>query len=417
MTVLFCRCMFLRRVSLDALNRYNQRLRARERKQAKAVYDTLSNTTILQITLDDDKSTRMYLGVGAAELCPILVRGLNDPVLLRCARGVNVKLVALFVANWIVNIPFVRETIATPETLMLSLNMLMKVSNVCVILTNLYLLLVEDEVDRQNVDEGEDGHNREEDVMEEEGDQDEIMEDSLVYVEERNGSDDDHRRATTVYDKTCGDDVEYTLQLLDVGLQYNMYEWDETFLSRMFVSQEERNRTGKGIVINERRGWGTSYLWAAFLKKCLKDRRRNGAESESLTEREKEADVVMKIVCEDIVKILLYKMMGRGKNNMYEREVQTAENNAVLRRIGKFCPGLVDVLVDKHMNVLNGWFQEHLKKSAGPTLMLKLLRKLSPTPFTRPMALKSPRFASLILSAHAKPANTEWLSPALFNQR
>lgn len=310
------RALFLKRLCYDALQRYQHPLRTSARKDALQVFDFLTATPAFQINMEADKSMRMFLSVGAMELCPVLLKVFHEPQLCAASKGINSKMVALFVANWLLHMPLISETIAVPETLMLSINMLTKVSNVCLILVNLFLL------------------------MEHSG----TAQDMLNVDKEKETK---------------------ALALLDFGLQYCMYEWDGTFLERVFGQKE-----GLGVVDS----WKTSPYWVCYNRKVAKRDQRGikalltsfsvvGTEmtgsSHCTLEMENVSEAVVGKVCQDVVKILLGKML-LGKDAVSACEVQTIENNNLLRRIHSVCPGLVEILVDKHLGVMTKWFHVHM---------------------------------------------------------
>lgn len=279
---------------MDATQRYHQRLRLKAYEEAQGIYSMLQSTPAFHMNMDMERSMRLFLSVGAAELCPILVRGLNEPRFLAISKGVNSKLVALFIANWMLHFPLVREVIATPETLSLSLNVLVRVSNVCLILMNVALLL-DEETPQSNKE---------------------------------------------------AQNVSSSLTLLDMGLQYSMYEWDATFLPRVFE--------GMGLCSK----WRTSACMVEYAEQICQRPGRGEDEKEGSCEVAQK----MKIVCNDVTKILLGKML-QGCISYTETDgfgLQTVENNNTLKKIHNFCPGLVDCLVDKHMDVLSSWFEVHM---------------------------------------------------------
>ncbi len=350
----------MRRICLDAMQRYQQRLSTEAYKEAKKLHAMVSTPSALRLELDNDKTMTLFLSVGTVELCPILVRRLNEPALLALSQGINAKMVAIFVANWILHIPLVREYIAVPETLMLSLNVLTRVANVCLIIVNLYLLLVEEEIheknEQTNCDMGKET-------------------DTHVPYDAANLNRSESRVHGNRVDgnRVDGNRVQNALTLLDMGLQHAMYEWDATFLKRVFATGDDKH----GLILSKKKhgrndsvsgseddqqhnvpgGWRTSYLWEAYSKRVLKD---ENTEDWKQDKRFLEADVVMRIVCEDVVKLLLWKMLGTGKDGEYASEKQTIENNVVLKKLHAFCPGLVDVLVEKHLAVLYPWFHVHV---------------------------------------------------------
>lgn len=277
---------------MDATQRYHQRLRLKAYEDAQGIYSMLQSTPAFHMNMDMERSMRLFLSVGAAELCPILVRGLNEPRFLAISKGINSKLVALFIANWMLHFPLTREVIATPETLSLSLNVLTRVSNICLILMNVALLLDED-----------------------------------PQIKE-------------------AQNVSASITLLDMGLQYSMYEWDQTFLPRVFE--------GMGLCSK----WKTSAYIVEYAQQICQRPGRIEEGSSSCEVAQK-----MKIVCDDMTKILLGKML-QGCIACTETGgfgLQTIENNNTLKKIHNFCPALVDCLVDKHMDVLSSWFEVHMQ--------------------------------------------------------
>jgi hypothetical protein len=332
--------MFLKTSLMDAIRRQVPKLRTRSRVHAQTIHDNLISSLEFMQSMDDTACIQVIGLVGASNLFPSLYRFMSNKgmynVTRRHCQTVSFKTVAMYMGNWIVQIPFSRGAIPTPETFTPSLNMLVRVSNVCIILLNLWLLLCE---------------------MDEASGPESSLEGCpsptcrKKSFQDAGASQSKRRRAMDGRGNDDKDSEEKEEQrkkraeiLLDIGLEHCMYEWDENFLRDVFVGNEEQ---GFGM---DR--WETS---AGLYAHVLRMQNTNKEASSAMNSTSE----FYLTGCDNIVKILMGKMVG-GMDE-FVGDVQTVDNNEVLKRIDAVSPGLVHILVDKHMGVLSNWFGIHMR--------------------------------------------------------
>lgn len=157
--------------------------------KCKQVYDFFQIKNIHTIDMSNNKCKDLLLELGPQDMCP------DVHLMMKGLKSISKLSVAICIATWVVKLPFTRSTIYLPETFTPSINMLVKMSNLALILMNKHML--------------------------------------------------------GASCKELGISGGLAAWVLDKGLQDCVYEWDPTFLARFFKGWRTHPSIQKDMTIGE----------------------------------------------------------------------------------------------------------------------------------------------------------------------